>query len=90
MDQNGQTDTNEIDWNGQVETQAGTQEIIELLTSQLADTKSELADAKERETKLLSMLETEQEKTKMLMLAPPDDEPKKKKPSILGYFRLKR
>ena len=87
-DGNGQTDTTEtaeVDGNGQPETTAGTQEIIDLL-------KSELADAKERETKLLSMLETEQEKTRLLMLPPPQDQQpaEKKKPSILGYFRLKR
>ena len=69
-DGNGQpdtTETTEVDRNGQPETQAGTQEIIDLL-------KSELADAKERETKLLSMLETEQEKTRLLMLPPPQDQ----------------
>ena len=67
-----------------------TLEIIELLKSQLEDTKTELADAKDRETKLLSMLETEQEKSRLLMLAPPADERKKLKPSIWGYFRLRR
>ena len=93
---NGQVetgDTPEVNGNGQPETTAQTQEIIELLKSQLADTKSELADAKERETKLLSMLETEQEKTRVLMLPPPEqieNPTKKKKPSIWGYFRLKR
>ena len=91
----GETDeTAEMDGNGQVETTAQTQEIIELLKSQLADTKSELADAKSREKQLLSMLETEQEKTKMLMLAPPPQnqrpEKKEKSPSIWGYFRLRR
>ena len=85
VDRNGQVETAETDGNGQPETAAQTQEIIDLL-------KSELADAKERETKLLSMLETEQEKTRLLMLPPPQDQQpaEKKKPSILGYFRLKR
>jgi hypothetical protein len=93
IDHNGQSETAEKDQNGQVETPAHTQEIIELLKSQLQDTKAELTDAKDRETKLLSMLETEQEKTRLLMLAPPPDEPepeKKPKPSIWGYFRLRR
>ena len=93
IDHNGQSETAEKDQNGQVETPARTQEIIELLKSQLKDTKAELADAKSRERQLLSMLETEQEKTKLLMLAPPPEEPdpaKKRKPSILGYFRLRR
>ena len=94
IDHNGQSETAEKDQNGQVETPTHTQEIIELLKSQLKDTKAELADAKDRETKLLSMLETEQEKTKLLMLSPPPAEPepekKKRSPSILGYFRLRR
>ena len=80
-----------VDQNGQHrDTSQQTQEIIELLKSQLEDTKTELRDAKDRETKLLSMLETEQEKSKLLMLAPPADETKKTKPSIWGYFRLRR
>ena len=84
IDENGQRETPELDKAGQVETPPHTQEIIELL-------KSELADAKEREKQLLSMLETEQEKTRLLMLAPPPAEPeKKRKPSIWGYFRLRR
>ncbi len=91
IDHNGQSETAEKDQNGQVETPAHTQEIIELLKSQLKDTKAELVDAKDRETKLLSMLETEQEKTRLLMIAPPPSEPeKKRKPSIWGYFRLRR
>ena len=91
IDHNGQSETAEKDQNGQVETPAHTQEIIELLKSQLKDTKAELVDAKDRETKLLSMLETEQEKTKLLMLAPPPAESEKnRKPSIWGYFRLRR
>ena len=89
-EQNGHPETAEIDLNRQVETPIDPSEIVELLREQLADTKAELADAKARETKLLSMLETEQEKTRLLMLAPPADEKKKSKPSILGYFRLRR
>ena len=81
-------ETTEIEQNGQHETQPQTQEVIELLKSQLADTKVELADAKDRETRLLSLLENEQEKTRLLMLPPPDE--KKKKSSWLGYFRLRR
>ena len=87
VDGNGQVETPEIDQNRQVETPPETQEIIELLKSQLEDTKTELADAKERETKLLSMLSTEQEKTKLLMLAPPADE-KSRKRSWRDHFRL--
>ena len=93
IDHNGQSETAEKDQNGHTETPPQTQEIIELLKSQLEDTKAELVDTKSRETKLLSMLETEQEKTKLLMLAAPPAEPdpvEKKKPSIWGYFRLKR
>ena len=89
-EQNGHPETAEIDPNGQVETPVDPSEIVDLLREQLADTKAELADAKARETKLLSMLETEQEKTKLLMLAPPPEEKEKPKPSILGYFRLRR
>lgn len=57
-------ETSKIDHNGHTETPPQTQEIIDLL-------KSELADAKERERQLLSMLESEQKKTERLMLAPP-------------------
>ena len=95
-DQNTTAETaelSEIDQNGHTETPPQTQEIIELLKSQLEDTKTELVDAKSREKQLLSILSTEQEKTKLLMLAAPPAEPDpvgKNKPSILGYFRLKR
>ena len=90
-DENGQVETSDMDKAEHLETPIDPSEIVELLREQLADTKSELADAKSRERQLLSMLETEQEKTKLLMLAPPPAEPeKKKKPPILGYFRLKR
>ena len=92
-DENGHVETPEMDKAGHLETPIDPSEIVELLREQLADTKSELADAKERETKLLSMLETEQEKTKLLMLAPPPAAPEpvqRRKPSILGYFRLRR
>ena len=87
-EQNGQPETAKIEENGQPETHAHTQEIIELLKFQLADTKAELTDAKERETRLLSLLENEQEKTRLLMLPPADE--KKKNSSWLGYFRLRR
>ena len=93
IDNNGQVETHETDKAGHLETPVDSSEFVELLREQLADTKSELADAKSREKQLLSMLSTEQEKTKLLMLAPPPGEPepaKKPKPSILGYFRLKR
>ena len=49
MDGNGQVETGEVgevERNGQPKTTAQTQEIIELLKSQLADTKSEFADEK--------------------------------------------
>ena len=96
IDHSAQSETaelSEIDQNGHTETPPQTQEIIELLKSQLEDTKTELVDAKSREKQLLSMLSTEQEKTKLLMLAAPPAEPDpvgKNKPSIWGYFRLKR
>ena len=85
---NGHVETAEIDQNGQVETPVDPSEIIELLREQIAGTKAELADAKQREAKLLSMLETEQEKTRLLMLAPPADEKKKGKRSFWDNFRL--
>ena len=88
IDHNGQPETAKTEENGQPETQTQTQEIIELLKFQLADTKAELTDAKERETRLLSLLENEQEKTRLLMLPPADE--KKKFASWLGYFRLRR
>ena len=88
IDHNGHIEIAEIEQNGQPETQTQTQKIIELLKFQLADTKAELTDAKERETRLLSLLENEQEKTRLLMLPPPDE--KKKNSSWLGYFRLRR
>ena len=92
-DQNGQVETAESDRNGHPETPIDRSEIVELLREQLADTKTELVDAKSREKQLLSMLSTEQEKTKLLMLAAPPAEPDpvgKNKPSIWVYFRLKR
>ena len=89
VEQNGQPETPQIDGDRQVGTTAQTQEIIDLL-------KAQLEESKERETKLLSMLSEqqkllaeEQQRTKMLM-PPPDEQPAKKKPSIFGYFRLKR
>ena len=66
-----QTETPEIDGNRQVETQLDATPVVELLRDQLAQTKVELTDAKEREKRLLSMLEMEQQKTQMLMLSPP-------------------
>ena len=56
IDQNGQPETTKTEENGQPETQTQTQEVVELLKAQLADTKTELVDAKERETRLLSSL----------------------------------
>ena len=90
IDGNGQSETHETDKAGQPETPGDASEVVELLREQLADTKAELADAKSRERQLLSMLETEQEKTKLLMLAPPEVPESKKKPSVWGYLRLKR
>ena len=87
-DQNRQPETTKTEENGQPETQMQTREVVELLKSQLADTKAELVDAKERETRLLSLLENEQEKTRLLMLPPADE--KKKKSNWFGYFRLRR
>ena len=89
--ENGQPETPKMDKAGHLEIPIDPPEVVELLKTQLAYTKAELADAKSRERQLLSMLETEQEKTKLLMLAPPPEVPEsKKKPSVLGYFRLKR
>ena len=93
IDGNGQVEILETDKAGHLETPTDSSEVVELLREQLADTKAELADAKSRERQLLSMLSTEQEKTKLLMLAPPPGEPepeKKKKPSIFGYFRIRK
>ena len=91
--ENGQVETPKTDTAGHLETPIDPPEVVELLKAQLADTKAELVDAKSRERQLLSMLKTEQEKTKLLMLSPPSGEPepeKKRKPSIWGYFRLRR
>ena len=78
-------ETPEKSSNGHPESGIETQVMIELLREQLADTRSELADAKDRERQLLSLLKTAQETCKMLM-APKE----KKRFGWLGYFRWKR
>ena len=85
IDNCGQPETPEISENGHHDDTIQPQVVIDLLQKQLSDTKSELADAKDRERQLLSMLKTEQEKTKMLMLPKP-----KKRFNWFGYFRLKK
>lgn len=84
-DNRRQPETPKISENGHQHNTIQPHVLIELLQKQLSDTKSELADAKDREKQLLSMLKTEQEKTKMLMLPKP-----KKRFNWLGYFRLKK
>ena len=54
---------------------------ISLLKEQLADSKERLANSESRESKLLEMLQSEQEKNTQLMLPPP-----KKKFRILELF----
>ena len=81
----GQLETPETSPNGQHDTGIETQVLIELLREQLAATQSELADAKDRERQLLSLLKTAQDNCKMLM-APEE----KKRFGWLGYFRWKR
>ena len=85
IDEDGQVETPENVENGHHESKIQTQVVIELLQEQLADTKPKLSDAKEIEGQLLSMLKTEQEKTKMLMLPKP-----KKRFRWLGYLRFNR
>ena len=63
------------------------QVVIEMLQGHLEDVKSELTDTKARETKLLSTLETEQMKSRLLMLPLAEN---RKKRSFWGYFLLKR
>ena len=78
IDKCGQVETPENVENGHRDSTIESQVVIELL-------KEQLADAKEREKQLLSLLKTEQEKTKMLMLPKP-----KKRFGWLGYLRWNR
>lgn len=80
-----QVDTPDNTSNGHQNTDIKTQIVIELMQQQLEDTKSELADAKDREKELLSLLKTAQENCKLLMLPKP-----KKKFSWFGYLRMKK
>ena len=91
---NGQNGSGEASSNGEVhengngnsqfspERENDKDKMIALLEAQLAQAQAE-------KSKLLDMLATEQEKTKLLML-PQQLETVKKKGSWLGYFRLKR
>ena len=85
IDEFGQLETPDKSSNGHHDSGIETQVMIEFLREQLADTQSELADAKDRERQLLSLLKTAQETCKMLM-APKE----KKRFGWLGYFRWKR
>lgn len=76
--------------NGHPQAHTEKPDAIALLQSQLEQTKTELADAKKRETKLLSMLKTEQEKTRLLMITTTSNIRKVRKPSFWNYFRLKK
>ena len=78
IDECGHVETPENIENGQHDSTIDSQVVIELLQEQLSD-------AKEREKQLLSLLKTEQEKTKMLMLPKP-----KKRFGWLGYLRWNR
>lgn len=81
----GQVETPQNVENGQHDSPIDSQVVIDLLKEQLSAVKSELADAKDREKQLLSLLKTEQEKTQMLMLPKP-----KKRFGWLGYLRWHR
>ena len=59
--------------------------VIAVLEEQVALLKEELGNANKREKDWHEMLKIEQEKTRMLMLPPPQT-----KGSFLNYFRLKR
>ncbi len=87
--ENGNTLHHEMEENGKPENGA----VVAVLEQQVEILKEQLADAKSREEKmgterqkLLDMLSTEQEKTKLLMLPPPP----KARGSFLNYFRIKR
>lgn len=60
--------------NGSQMNSVDTSKIVDLLEEQVSDLKSQLEKSTERESKLMDMLKTEQEKTK-LMLPPPKKEP---------------
>ncbi|MDE0084805.1 MAG: hypothetical protein OXU23_03770 [Candidatus Poribacteria bacterium] len=64
-----QIETDETIETGQSVTGVDAQTAITVLKEHLTETKTELKDAKARETELLSLLKTEQEKTKLLMLS---------------------
>lgn len=78
IDECGHVETPQNVDNGHHDNTIGSQVVIELLQEQLAD-------AKDRERQLLSMLKTEQEKSQMLMLPKP-----KKRFGWLGYLRWNR
>ena len=83
-----QYETDETFPNVHSETDIDFQALVDMLQEHLADTKTELKDAKIREKELLSLLKTEQEKTKMLML--PGSIKRPPKFSFWNYFRWKR
>ena len=92
LDEQHETDetdeTDETFPNVHSETDIDFQALVDMLQEHLADTKTELKDAKIREKELLSLLKTEQEKTKMLML--PGSIKRPPKFSFWNYFRWKR
>ena len=83
-----QYETDETFPNVHSETDIDFQALVDMLQEHLADTKTELKDAKIREKELLSLLKTEQEKTKLLML--PGSIKRPPKFSFWNYFRWKR
>lgn len=80
-----QHETDETTEIRQSDTDADSQNVIDILKGHLADTKAELQDAKARETELLSLLKVEQEKTRLLMLTDSHKSPEKF--SFWNYFR---
>ena len=64
--------------------------VIAVLEDQVSVLKSQLESERAEKSKLIDMLAMEQEKTKLLMLPPPAQEPAKKRAGWLGFFRLKR
>ena len=61
------------------------EKIITMLEKQVEELKEQITVEKAEKTKLLELADRLQKQNELLMLPPPN-----KKPSILGYFRLKR
>ena len=88
--ENGKDWNSETEQNGNSRNTASEQVVIEMLRNQITLMETQLETAGKREEKLLEMLATEQEKTKLLMLPHGEPEPSEKKGNWLRYFRLRR